>query len=327
MATNKSCDKADFHWPSYKKAPRRLTPVQMEALSTGRLRPILDYALADPEVRLDIRPAGAANLYFDGGSLLQFEGGTRIPFRGIYNLGYVGETGLHISKLVNEASVQRLVESFPERREQMWLHRHAGKGRDERRNQQAIARANDGQSLADAGDFVIVDIEYANARRIFDLVGFDRAGLPNPRLVFVELKCRGGALTGKSGLRDHAIDYGEFLCAEGGRHVEIALRELSTMVRQKVELGLLSADLGFEEFALEQPELLVLFADYDVCKRQLTLPLEQMRAEIERRLGDLELLKFADLPRVDDGSTELLRLRREQVMDSRAFDAYRERTH
>ncbi len=75
------------------------------------------------------------------------------------------------------------------------------------------------------------------------------------------------------------------------------------MVRQKVDLGLLSADLGFEEFAPEPPEFLILFADYDVCQAQLTSPLTRMRAEIEQRLGGLELLKFADLPVVDDGST------------------------
>lgn len=326
MATNKSCDKADFDWPAYKKAPRRLTAAQMDALSKGHLRPVLDYALAYPEVRFDIRPGGA-NLYFDGGSLLQFEGGTRCPFRGIYNLGYVGEKGMHVSELVDAASVQHLVDSFRERREQMWEHRHAGKGRDERRNQQASARANDGRSPGSAGDFVIIDIEYANGRRIFDLVGFDRAGLPRPRLIYVELKCEGGALNGKSGLQDHAIGYSDFLCAEDGRHVGLSLRELSNMVKQKVDLGLLSADLGFEEFATEPPEFLVLFADYDVLQTQLTTPLTRMRAEIEQRLGGLELLKFADLPVVDDGSTELLRLRRDQIMDSQAFDAYRERTH
>ena len=42
------------------------------------------------------------------------------------------------------------------------------------------------------------------------------------------------------------------------------------MVQQKVDLGLLSADLGFEEFAPEPPEFLILFADYDVSRAQLT---------------------------------------------------------
>lgn len=325
MATNKTCDKADFDWASYTKAPRRLTPAQMEALSEGQLRPILDYALDHPEVRFDIRP-NSANLYFDGGSLLQLEGGARSPFRGIYNLGYVGEKGMHVSELGDATKVRELVDSFDQRREEMWRHRHSGRGRDERRNQQLIARANDGRSLTDVSDFVVVDIEYANARRVFDLVGFDPAGLPRPWLTYVELKCQGGALNGKSGLRDHAIDFSEFFCADGGRHVELALRELSDMVRQKVDLGLISADLGFESFAQDRPRFLVLFADYDVCQAQLTTPLERIRDEFGERLGGLDLLRFADLPVVDEGRLDLLRLRRDQLMDSRTFDGYRERT-
>lgn len=325
MATNKSCDKADFDWARYKKPVRRLTDKQMKVLSEGHLRPLIDHVLANPDLRFDIRPAGA-NLYFDGGSLLQFEGGSRSPFQGIYNLGYVGEKGMHIAELADAASVQQLLDSFPERREQMWRHRHSGHGRDERRNQQLIARANDGRSPEAASDFVVVDIEYANARRVFDLVAFDRGELPRPRLILIELKCRGAALSNNAGLRDHGIDFCEFLRAEDGRHVELAQRELTVMVQQKVELGLVSADLGFEEFSTQPPEFLVLFADYDVCQAQLTLPLSRLRTEMEERLGGLDLLRFADLPTVDDQRLELLRLSRDQLMDASAFDAYRERT-
>ena len=89
--------------------------------------------------------------------------------------------------------------------------------------------------LTDTGDFVIVDIEYCYARRSFDLVGFDSAGLPQPRLMYCELKCSGAALNGTSGLRDHGIDFGEFLGAEDGRHVESSKRELAAMVQQKVQ--------------------------------------------------------------------------------------------
>lgn len=325
VATNKSCDKADFDWARYKKPARRLTDKQMEALSTGHLRPLLDYTRENPDVRVDIRPAGA-NLYYDGGSLLQFEGGTRSPFRGVYNLGYVGEKGMHVAELPDAASVQQLIASFPERRKEMWRHRHSGHGRDERRNQQLIARANDGRSPTEASDFVVVDIEYANARRVFDLVAFDRAELPRPRLVLIELKCRGAALSNNAGLQDHAIDFCEFLRAEEGRHVELAQRELTIMVQQKVELGLISADLGFEEFSGESPEFLVLFADYDVCQAQLTLPLSRLLTEIKERLGSLELLRFADLQQVDEERLDLLRLSRDHLMNSAAFDAYRERT-
>ena len=324
MATNKSCRKDEFDWSSYKKAPRKLAPPVEAALLQGHLRPILEYVRSQSEVRLDIRP-GKANLYYDGGSLLRLEGGARSPFRGVFDLGYVGEKGRDVRILDGAAAVKSVVDGFAQRRRQMWDHRHSGSGRDERRHEQAIARANDARSLADAGDFVIVDIEYCYARRNFDLVGFDRAGSPRPRLIYCELKCRGAALNGTSGLRDHGIDFGDFLCADDGRHVENSKRELAAMIQQKMRLGLLSADLGFEGFSSEPPEFLVVFADYDVCRPQLRTPLERLRTEVEKRLGGLELIRFADFPEADDGASPLLRLRRETVMDSTQFDAYRER--
>ena len=326
MATNKSCDRGEFDWGIYKKALRRLTPAQEEALGGGRLRPLLDYVLAEPEVRFDIRP-NAANIYYDGGSLLQLKNGTRRPFTGTFSRGYIGEKGYDESLLDCLAASEFEVRGFEKRRRQMREHDGEGYKRAERRIQQFIARANGGQSLAEAADFIVIDIEYANARRKFDLVLFDCSQLPRPRLIFCELKCRSGALKGIAGLQRHGADFGDFLRAGGGRHVELCKREYAGVIGQKQRLGLLSADLGFEEFSDEQPQFLVLFADYDVCRNELRTPLAGLRAEVEQRLGNLELLKFAHFPKVDHGSKELLRLRREQVMDSSEFDVYRKRAH
>lgn len=326
MATNKSCQKTEFDWGIYKKELRRLTPAQEEGLLHGHLRPLLDYVLAEPEVRFDIRP-DAANIYYDGGSLLQLRNGARLPFRAVFSRGYVGEKGHHVDVLNDLAETVRQVEGFDERRRQMWEHGGEGYKRAERRIQQFIARANDARSLHATGDYVVIDIEYANARRKFDLVLFERNELPRPRLIYAELKCRSGALNGKASLQQHGIDFGEFLCAQDGYHVELSKREYAGVIEQKQRLGLLAADLGFEEFSAEPPRFLVIFADYDVCQAGLRTPLERLRGEIEKRLGGLDLLRFADLPTVDDGTGPLLRLSREQIMDSAQFDAYRERAH
>jgi hypothetical protein len=329
VATNKSCDKADFDWGIYDKALRRLTPAQEEALREGHLRPLLDFVLAEPEVRFDIRP-DAANIYFDGGSLMQLKNGTQLPFKGTFSRGYVGEKGHDVNVLDDLAAVEREVEGFAQRRRHMREHDGEGYKRAERRIQQFIARANGASSsLADAGDYVVIDIEYAYARRKFDLVLFDRSELPRPRLIYGELKCRSGALNGKAGLQQHGIDFGDFLCAEGGRHVELSKREYAGVIEQKQRLGLLSPDLDFDGFSAELPEFLVLFADYEVSQAGLRTPVARMRAEIEKRLGSLDLLRFADFPEFDDdGNGPQLRLCRERVMDSEQFDARcRERAH
>lgn len=322
MGHNKSCSKDKFDWPSYKKGLRRLAPAQEKALSSGHLRPLLDYVLDHPDVRLDIRP-GKANLYFDGGNLLRLEGGTRSPLRGVFDRGYTGGKGLESYDLSDSTSVRSVIADLNNFRTAMMSWRETGKGRTERRYGQFIARANRGRSLGDTGEFIIFDIEYSYARRCFDFLAFDRSGLPEPRLMLGELKCLAGALNGTSGLRDHGVDFGDFLLAENGRHIGIARAELAEMVKQKQRLGLIDHDLDFVGFANERPEFLVMFADYKVRQKQLDTPLSRLREEVTRRLGDTTLLRFADFPTTDDGSTPLMRLTRGDVMTSEGFDEYR----
>ena len=321
---NKTCRKEDFDWSSYKKQLRRLSKAQESELSQGRLYPILEYVARDPEVRLDIRP-NKANIYFDGGSLLCLEGARESAFRSVFDLGYVGQSGRITELLPDAGAVRGLVDSFAGRRQQMKLHGESGHDRSERRIEQYIARANDARSLETDGGLVIFDIEYCYARRRFDFVLFDPAGLPEPRLMLGELKCRYGALHGTAGLRVHAIDFGDFVCAGGGRHVEIVKTELAGVVKQKQRLSLLSPEMAFERFSGEPPEFLVVFADYDVRRRQLDEALNRFCTEIGQRLNDLSLVKFADFPTVDDGSTDKLRLCRDRVMDASEFAAYRQR--
>lgn len=325
MGHNKSCPKADFRWSDYRKALRKLSPAQETALSAGVLRPLLDYVHEHPDVRFDIRP-GKANLYFDGGSLLRLEGAAATRFRGVFDLGYVGESGLIKYDMTTADGVKKVVDDFETRREQMYEHRHAGNGRDERRYSQHIARANDARSAEYDGDFAIYDIEYSYARRCFDFLLFDRRELPEPRLIFGELKCRPGALNGSAGLREHGIDFGEYLVAESGRHVDISRLELADMIRQKQRLELVDPLMPFAGFSSAPPLFMLIFADYDVRKRQLETPLERLRDEVAKRLGDTSLLRFADFPAADDGVTDLLRLRPEHVMTSDQFDAHRART-
>lgn len=323
MGHNKSCAKSDFSWAQYMKRLRHLPSAQEAALLGGPLEPLLDYARTNRDVRFDIRP-GKANVYYDGGNLLRLEGAAPTRFKGVFDLGYAGDSGLRTFDMTTTAGVKAVVNGFGDCRNQMFEHRHAGNGRDERRYEQHIARANDARPGEPAGDYVIFDIEYSYARRCFDFVLFDLGELPEPRLIFGELKCRPGALNGSAGLREHGRDFGDFLNAEGGRHVDIAKSELAGIVKQKQRLGLLSADVRFDSFSLAPPEFLVVFADYDVRSKQLQTPLERLHEEVTNRMGNTELLRFAHFDEVDDGSTDTLRLRRENIMSASEFAEYRE---
>jgi len=323
VLSNKSCPRNAFDWSVYKKEPRWLSPSLEREFAIGVLRPILDYAFSDSGVRLDIR-AEAVNLYYDGGSLLKLHGRKRGPHKAVFDLGYVGGKGPKVEWVASTDDAQTLVDRLGERRHQMDAHREAGHARAEVRNEQFIARANDGRSTGSVGDFLVVDLEYSYARRRFDLVLIETVELPRPRLILAELKCNYGALLNEAGLPAHAEDFCDLLGAEGGRHVDIVKDELAHLFRQKRRLGLLSDALALECFSPEPPLFLVVFADYDARQRQATTALSRMHAVMRERLGDLRLLRFADLRDVSDRGTGAgLRLGRDEVMASGAFDAYR----
>ena len=92
---------------------------------------------------------------------------------------------MHVSELVDAASVERLLDSFRERRGRCGSIAIQGRAETNAATSRP-SRAPTADAPSTAGDFVIVDTEYDNGRRIFDLVGFDRAGLPRPRLIYVE---------------------------------------------------------------------------------------------------------------------------------------------
>jgi hypothetical protein len=329
VATNKSCPKDDFCWENYQKASRKLTKAQREAFLHGHLRPLLDYALDDPEVRLEIRP-GKANLYFEGGTLVRLEGGTTSPFGGVFDEPYNNATRGGEQKpcptlLTTSSQVEELVAAFPARRQQMRRHEGDGTGRMELRLEQFISRANDAAAEA---EFVVVDAEYSYGRCRPDLVLFARAELPQPRLILAELKCDARALCDDAGLGQHAHDFVAPLNAGGGSHLQTMKNELSRLVDQKKELGPVPRNVPFASFSAESPLFLVVFADLrvkgQVCGRIFDRALAELRAEMLAGPSSLDLLRFADFPDVSDrGAGDLLRFRRAAMMTAAQFDDYR----
>ncbi len=327
MATDKSCPKGG--WDTYHKQPRRLSATQMEALRHGHLRPLLQYALDHGEVRFEIRPA-KANLYFEGGTLVRLEGGSRSPFKGVFDERYNnatkgGQQRPCPTPLATRAQVEELVAAFPVRQEQMRLHEKDGTGRMELRLEQFIARAND---LGSKSEFFVVDLEYSYGRCRPDLVLVARGELPHPRLVLAELKCAGQAMCGGAGLGQHARDFAWLVQHSGGAHLRAIKQDLTGLIKQKKELGLVPTGLPFEGLADEVPLFLVVFADYDVRRQRhggtLDRGLGDLREEMISAFGGLDLLRFADFPDVSDGGEGgLLRFRRAGLMTWAEFEAYR----
>lgn len=314
MTNNRSCDKKDFDWSIYRKPKRILSDDQELALTEGTMRPLLDYALSQPDVRFDIRHH-KANLYFRGGNLLRiaFEksasGG--INHFGEFDLNYSIPKGaarlkpsIRRVELDTEADVAACLIEL-DRFKDLMLNWWEDYPKGERTYEQYIASANEYFEPAMPPEYMVIDIEYQYARRRFDLVAMrrnptntDPVGFRTPLLSLWELKCDKRALAGKSGLFDHAVDYRDFVLKQEGAHAGRAQDEYMMMVQQKVRLELLP-DCGFAAFAPARPEYLLLFADYDVHQPTLDRPLAAFLDCLEAA-GLSRDVKFADIQRTGE---------------------------
>jgi hypothetical protein len=335
VTNNRSCRKEHFDWSIYHKPKRILTDDQELTLTNGTMRPLLDYVLSQPDVRFDIRHH-KANLYFRGGNLLRiaFE---KSPSGGIHHFGEfdlnysVRDSSLRRANnivrvsLDTEDEVKNCAAELERFRGHMlgWWADHP---KGERTYEQYIAAANEHLDRQAPPEYLVVDIEYQYARRRFDLVALrrnpteaDPVGFLKPHLSLWELKCDKRALSGTSGLIDHADDYSRFVRAENGEHANRAKTEYAAMVKQKQRLRLLP-QFDLEEFSAKRPEFLLLFADYEVREPGLTQPLASFLGCLEKD-GLLDSAGFADIPRTGERFEEDLTVG--PPMSTKAFLDYR----
>ena len=323
MTNNKSCQKDNFGWATYQKAARRLSGAQMDALQSGLLRPLLDFARDDPEVRFEVRPA-AANLYYRGGSLVKLQGRAPDGLKSVFDMRYVDGLQPESRPLWTGGDVKQLAGSLPERKQQMRVHGDISTGHKELRLEQRIVSANDGRRLSEMGEFVVFDMEYSYARRRFDFVALETSELPRPRLIFAELKCDCGALGGPAGLMRHGRDFRTLVVGEGSSHLDRIRAELAGLIGQKKDLRLLAPDLPFEGFSALPPIFLVVLASLKVEEPRLEKPIAALREELAGEPSLLDRARFVDLGDADEADADL-RLRRDTLKGFAAFDVYRRR--
>lgn len=321
--------KSSVDWTGYSKPDRILTDQQEAAICGGILRPLLDYAVSDPELRFDIR-ARKANLYHRGASLLRLSG-TSAPFSAEYDAHYrvalseraddTAETVL----LATETETSALTTKLSEVRKAMdtWID---DAPRTERSWLQSIAAANAGANAWD-DEYVIVDIEYAYAKRRFDFVAIRRVegvtgpgAFANPQLVLGELKIAGQPLSGRSGLAQQAADFVDLAKAESGAHLQRVREEITRLIAQKRRLGLLPEDLDVRGFSESIPELLVLFAGVDIGGTQHDRGITELHDRLAARRYPTDSLRFAHLADEDN-----LALTPTGSMTYREFKAHRQR--
>lgn len=180
---------------------------------SGILHPILCAVKKDRTLSIQIRD-GYVNIYYMGGNLLLITQSSN---------GYVGgmneKYGLDKSEskvfIKNVIDAENVVKTFEKRK---ILIEKKSVNKDEKVFQQELFYQNNG------GNFIIVDTEIQIPKRIsqrlygerthyprFDMVAVVPIGNGEYKVVLIENKYSGKCLDGKSGLKQHAIDYSLFI--------------------------------------------------------------------------------------------------------------------
>jgi hypothetical protein len=333
MAAKKST-KREFDWRSYSKPARLLTSEQEDALSSGILRPLLDMALADDGVSLEIR-ARQATLYYRGVSLVRVAGApesfsasidanVRLP-----RAERPGAEKLETLPLTTAEQVSACIEELASLR--ALLDRFAAEEHVSAREQlTAFAVAN--RANPESAELIVVDIEYQYGRRRFDFVAMRRAtsvggegAFTTPRLVIGELYTGHRFPDAVGGMTSFGAEAAEFAHALTQEHLIRAQSELGELAAQRQRLGLLP-ELPFVHFAEGLPELLVVFTNPTFFTPAFDAPLAELHDRLVARHYPTELLRLAAVgearPESEDTS---LAVGEDELLHYRAFKGMRKR--
>lgn len=335
MSAKKST-KREFDWRQYSKPARLLTPAQEAELLGGFLRPLLDLALADSALSLQIR-ARQATLYHRGVSLVRLSG-AEPPFTAQIDanlrLPRTERTGAELLEtwpLADAADVAALLgeaRNLCEFADTLAAEETAAPARDVLMR---FAEAN-GPHVSQAAELVVVDVEYQYGRRRFDFVAMRRAtgvgglgAFTTPRLVIGELFTGDRAPSAPAGLITFGAEAAQFAHALSGEHLDRAKAELTALAAQKIRLGLLSPDLPFSHFTAGSPELLVAFTPPSFSQSSLDAPIAEMQDRAVARHFPAELIEFAAIGDARSTGGHSLAVAEDDVLPYRAFKGMRKR--
>lgn len=298
--------KSQVDLSTYRKPPRLLGRHMEEALRTGALHVLLDAVKKDSSLRLDILDH-QFNLYYSGGRILRVLGrqsSWQMDIDTNYLIGdyarIADDLPLRCTDSNNAAAIW--AEKLATLKQAMgeWWRQHPN---EERQHSQAIARANIFDDACTSGDYIVLDLEYQWAKCQFDMVAArrnptkqDSTGWAMPHLVFIEVKCKLKACRGKSGLKDHALDYLRIVTAPMTEGLGIAgiKNEFKMMIEQKRRLGLICPKFPFSDFSDISPYLLLVLVNLDPTLPGLQSSLEDVRV-IASNLPDHAQVSFMGL--------------------------------
>ena len=335
MSAKKST-KREFDWREYSKPARVRTTAQESELLGGFLRPLLDLALADSALSLQIR-ARQATLYHRGVSLIRLSGAEppfTVQIDANLRLPRAERTGaerLESWPLSDPKSVSELlgeVRALCEFADSLAAEEGATPARNVLMR---FAEAN-GPHVSLSAELVVVDVEYQYGKRRFDFVAMRRAtgvgglgAFTTPRLVIGELFTGDRAPSSPAGLTTFGAEAAQFAHALSGEHLERAKTELTALAAQKIRLGLLASDIPFSHFTAGSPELLVAFTTPRFSDASLDAPIAELHDRAVARHFPAELIEFAAVGDARPDDDRSLEVAEDDVLPYRAFKGMRKR--
>ncbi|HOP06354.1 MAG TPA: hypothetical protein PLF13_03590 [candidate division Zixibacteria bacterium] len=269
------------------------------ASDDGLLHAILERVKQDHTLMLAVR-SDYINIYYRGGNLMRIEENKSGSYRCNFNTSY-NQTGFPLPELPevveSVADVAAWVGSFPQIKQVMdiWF---SSSEKSEREFQQLIARENNFSNIANASEYFISDIEFADSElhARFDMLAVrwlatQRRTGANCRPALIEVKYGDGALGGTAGMKKHLEDMDQ-LIADRDRYAAV-LETTKCQFDQLDQLGLLRFRHSARETEVsldpdDKPEVIFVLANHN--------PRSSKLASI---LNDPEVLKYGRSDRFD----------------------------
>ncbi len=245
--------------------PRKINDKLIDRMTGGDLSAFLQYVKDNEEqLRLEVRRAGKAFIYYNKCKILE------LGLRSYHIDGKYFEDKKepkNIKKTVLSNPAKYFSDIIPV--VDNWLVKHPKR---EFETQQNIARNNQREDCR----YLILDMEYNFSQenilpenRVkkagFDLLGIERA---SGQIVLFEVKKGLKALTGKSGIKDHIIDYEECLY---GRNKSIfkgdLIIDVQNIIRDKTKLGLINISEKQNMNFTDETKFMFIF-EPDKCTRR-----------------------------------------------------------
>lgn len=252
----------------------------MNDLKCGKLKDFLTSVKEDDTLCLEIRK-NYINIYYRGGNIFKIMKVTT-EYKVHFDIKYCNKYKQRISEIL-PSDYQNWINNIPFLKAEMdaWFYKHP---KLERENQQLVLRENNNSNIANDTDYFIADIEYANFenKSQFDLIGFRwlstsiaKKKADDMCLVFIEKKYGDDALVGAAGIQKHYEDLYKFL--NDPKKVDNIYEEIETIIKQKLELGLISS-INKKEIKLSKnkPEFILLIANHKPAKSVLRKELKEV---------------------------------------------------